>query len=222
MKKRLAVLMTLCLMVSMSACSDNEKGRGTYNEDIKASEKEEKEDKKEKDDKKEKEEKDDKKSEEEPAEDPEDVIEEEIEEEVFETGDLVFETVDITGKKVDQDIIKGSKLVLLNLWEPWCGPCVNEMPDLEALYENYKDEGLIILGAYTTFDMDAEAKELADSYGITYPILKADENLYSYEQSYVPATFIFDGHGNLLDRNPVEGSQSYYEWESIVKKYLSD
>ena len=83
MKKRLAVLMTLCLMVSMSACSDNEKGRGTYSEDIKASDKEEKEDKKEKDDKKEEEEKDGKKSEEEPAEDPEDVIEEDIEEEVL-------------------------------------------------------------------------------------------------------------------------------------------
>lgn len=209
MKKRIAILMALCMAVSIGACSGNGESRGTYEKDKKTSESE-----KEKEDKEEKKEKEDDKPVDEPAEDPE--------EEVFETGDLKFETVDITGKKVDQDIIKGSELVLLNLWEPWCGPCVNEMPDLEALYEKYKDKGLLILGAYTTFDMDADAKELVRSYNITYPILKADENLYSYEQSYVPATFIFDGHGNLLDNEPVEGSRSYYEWESIVLDYLSE
>ena len=137
-------------------------------------------------------------------------------------GDLVFESVDINGNIVTDEMIKGSKLVLLNLWEPWCGPCVNEMPDLQKVYLKYKDKGLLIIGAYTTFDMDGEAKSIVSSAGITYPIVKADENLYSYEQSYVPATFIFDGNGNLLDSNPVEGSRSYMEWDTIVSRYLPD
>ena len=140
---------------------------------------------------------------------------------IWHSGDLVFETTDISGDAVTDEIIKGSELVMLNLWEPWCGPCVNEMPDLELLYENYKGSGLLILGAYTTFEMDAEAKEIVDSSGITYPILKADSNLFSYEQDYVPATFLFDGNGNLLSEEPVAGSQSYDEWEKIVRKYLS-
>ena len=140
--------------------------------------------------------------------------------EIWHSGDLVFETTDISGDAVTDEIIKGSELVMLNLWEPWCGPCVNEMPDLELLYENYKGSGLLILGAYTTFEMDAEAKEIVDSSGITYPILKADSNLLSYEQNYVPATFLFDGNGNLLSDEPVAGSQSYDEWERIVRKYL--
>jgi thiol-disulfide isomerase/thioredoxin len=119
---------------------------------------------------------------------------------------LVFTTVDIDGNAVSESIIKDSKVVLVNLWEPWCGPCVREIPDLEKLYENYKDQGLLILGVYTTFEMDADAKE----------------NLYSYEQDYVPATFLFDGNGKLLESEPIAGAQSYEQWESVVLQYLSE
>lgn len=136
-------------------------------------------------------------------------------------GELIFDTVDFYGNNVTEDIISDYKVVLVNYWEPWCGPCVKEMPDLEMLYEKYKDSGLLILGVYTTFDMDEDVEYLIDEKGITYPILKADENLIKYEQSYVPATFIFDGYGNLLDENPVEGSRSYDDWESIILQYLN-
>ncbi len=141
--------------------------------------------------------------------------------EPYEPGDLVFNTTDIYGKKVTDEVIKGSKLVLMNLWEPWCGPCVNEMPDLERLYEKYKDEGLLILGVYSSFDYDREAKEVIDQCGITYPVIKADAELLGYEQNYVPATFLFDGKGNLVEREPVEGSRSYDDWEAIITHYLS-
>ena len=143
------------------------------------------------------------------------------ENESYESGDLVFNSVDIYGNPVTDEVIKGSKLVLMNLWEPWCGPCVNEMPDLESLYEKYKDDGLLILGVYSSFDYDNEAKQVVDYCGTTYPIIKADSNLIAYEQNYVPATFIFDGKGNLIDREPVEGSRSYDDWEEIISYYLS-
>lgn len=138
----------------------------------------------------------------------------------YEPGDLFFETVDIYGNPVTDEVIWGSKLVLMNLWEPWCGPCVREMPDLELLYEKYKDQGLLILGVYTSFDMDEDAKDVLDYCGTTYPILKCDSYLYAYEQDYVPATFIFDGNGYLLDSEPIPGSQSYEEWEEIILEYL--
>ena len=215
MKKHIALLLVLCMAVSVAACSENGGSRGTYEKDKKTSAKEE-----DKEDKQDKEDKEDNKPVDEPDQDVPEYPDDIPEEVITESGDLVFETVDIYGKKVDQSIIAGSKLVLLNLWEPWCGPCVNEMPDLEALYEKYMDDGLIILGAYTTFEMDADAEDLVRSIGITYPVIKADENIYSYEQSYVPATFIFDGYGNLLDEYPVEGSRSYDEWEALITAYL--
>ena len=134
-----------------------------------------------------------------------------------EEGTLIFDTVDINGNPVTNDIIKESKVVLMNLWEPWCGPCVKELPELEKLYETYKDQGLLILGVYS----DSEnAKEIIEDAGVTYPILQVDANLYAYEQSYVPATFIFDGNGKLLQPDPVQGSKPYEGWEEIVLKYL--
>lgn len=136
-----------------------------------------------------------------------------------EEGSLIFDSVDINGNPVTNDIIKGSKVVLMNLWEPWCGPCVKELPELQKLYENYKDQGLLILGVYS----DSEyAKETIENAGVTYPVFKVDANLYAYEQNYVPATFLFDGNGKLLQEDPIQGSKSYEGWEEIVLEYLSE
>lgn len=139
-----------------------------------------------------------------------------------EAADLVFDTVDINGNAVTQEITYGAKVVMLNLWEPWCGPCVGEMPDLELLYEKYKDDGLLIIGAYCSFDYDSDAKDIISSIGTTYPILKCDKNLYSYEQDYVPATFFFDENGRLIEKEPYAGSRPYDDWDTIIRSYLFD
>jgi len=138
--------------------------------------------------------------------------------ELSDSDGLTFETVDVDGNQVTDEMIRGSKLVLLNLWEPWCGPCVREMPELQKLYQTYKDRGLLIIGVYTADG----AKEIVESSGVLYPVIQADKNLFSYEQNYVPATFLFDGDGKLLENDPIEGARSYDQWEAIVLKYLSE
>ncbi|MBE5862504.1 MAG: TlpA family protein disulfide reductase [Lachnospiraceae bacterium] len=147
------------------------------------------------------------------------------EEEITENGAsdaLPFETVDINGNAVTSEILEGSKLVLLNFWEPWCGPCVREMPDLEKLYEEYQDQGLLILGVYKTFSMDDDAKEIVTSAGITYPILKADSVLLALEQNYVPATYLLDGEGQLLYEEPIAGARSYETWKEVVLYFMPE
>ena len=154
------------------------------------------------------------------ADDEDSTVDQDSAQDAEKKGELTFNTVDFYGNEVTEEVLSDSSVVLVNLWEPWCGPCVREMPDLEILYEKYKDSGLLILGVYTTTDMDEDVEYLIDDIGITYPVIKADENLMRYEQSYVPATFIFDGYGNLLDSSPVEGSRSYDDWEKIILQYL--
>jgi len=140
---------------------------------------------------------------------------------VEQTGDLVFDTLDHEGEHVTTEIIKGSKLVILNFWAPWCGPCVGEMPDLEKVYQEYKDDGLLILGVFSPYDSLDDVRDIIKECGVTYPCIVQDENLTVYEQNYIPATYFFDGDGNLLEKEPIIRSLSYDDWVKYVEKYLA-
>lgn len=136
-------------------------------------------------------------------------------------GEFVFVSNDIDGNTVTADMIKGAKLVMVNFWEPWCGPCVGEMPDLEKLYEAYKDQGLLILGVYSSYDMDDEVHAILDDCGTTYPIIHTCADFDKYQTGYVPTTIFTDGRGNVLTDEPYIGSNSYANWESIILSYLN-
>ncbi len=138
-----------------------------------------------------------------------------------EANRLNLNTEDLNGNPVNNELVKDAKLVLVNLWEPWCGPCVGEMPDLQKLYKKYQSKGLVIVGAYQSREMQSEAEDIVAKNGITYPIVKTNEYLDALEQEYVPATFLFDGEGYMLTNEPIAGAQSYEDWETLIKSYLS-
>lgn len=131
------------------------------------------------------------------------------------------DAADIYGNPMDDSIINNATLVLVNYWEPWCGPCVGEMPDLQLLYENYKDKGLLIIGVYSTFEMQEDAEAIAREYGITYPLVKCNDTLALLQQDYVPATYFVDKNGNFILSEPHIGSQSYDAWEEMINEYLN-
>ena len=137
---------------------------------------------------------------------------------------ISFSTQGRDGKTYDQTVLSGCKVTMINFFEPWCGPCVNEMPDLEKLYETYKDQGFQILGVYSTLDMEEDLEQTLSSAGITYPILQMCDAFYPYISEYVPTTVFLDENGNLLSIPGGEtqkiGSASYEEWEKIVKSLL--
>ena len=134
---------------------------------------------------------------------------------------LIFSTKTINGRSYSNYDFKDAKVVMVNFWEPWCGPCVGELPELAKLYDDYKDEGLLVIGVYSTFDMDEDAKELVNNAQIKYPVVKTTAELEAYCSEYVPTTVFFDGQGNLLSEEPIIGSNDYAGWESIIKEYLN-
>lgn len=134
---------------------------------------------------------------------------------------ITYNTTDLNGEAVTDQQMRDAKLVLVNYWEPWCKPCVGEMPDLEKLYENYKDKGLLILGVFADESTQEDAEAIVESKGITYPILHCDDQLAAFTKDYVPVTYVTDGEGNLLKDEPISGSQDYETWEKLVKEYLS-
>ena len=147
------------------------------------------------------------------------------------TGDsVVFSTTDRDGTEFDNSIFADYELTMINFWEPWCGPCVGEMPDLEELYENYADQGLLIIGVYSEEGMESDVDEILDDSGITYPILRYTSEFDIYQSGYVPTTILVDRNGNIIDTGIVDyqdvdstlivGAHSYSEWERLVELYL--
>ncbi len=93
------------------------------------------------------------------------------------------------------------KVVVVNFWATWCQPCRREMPDLEALYERFKDQGLVILGIS---DEDAsKVKPFIAAQKVTYPILLDPGRKVNdlFRMDSIPKTFVYDRGGKLVSQS---------------------
>ncbi len=135
---------------------------------------------------------------------------------------LRFSTVDIYGRPVDESIIQGARLVILNIWEPWCGPCVKELPSMEKLYEKYKDAGVLFLGLCCRHEDSTveDSMEIVEDVGITYPVIMDCAELKQFDNDGWPENYFFDGEGKLLDPEPDGGYKTEEAWEQLILKYL--
>ena len=132
-------------------------------------------------------------------------------------GQLDFTTVDFDGNTFTTADLADAKVVLLNFWEPWCGPCVGEMPELEKLYEDYQERGFLILGVYSPEMEDEVDKVLADCE-TSYPILHYVEAFDAFQTGYVPTTIFVTGEGDVIGETVI-GSQRYKDWESLILSF---
>ena len=108
---------------------------------------------------------------------------------------------------------------MINFWEPWCPPCVSEMPSLEQLYRNYADQGFLILGVYSTEGMEEDVDDVLRDTGVSYPILHYCEAFDRFQTGYVPTTVFVTGEGEPVGEVCV-GSNSYAGWAKIVEDLL--
>ena len=93
------------------------------------------------------------------------------------------------------------KVVLLNIWATWCHPCREEIPVLEAMWNERRDEGLEIIGVSVDASGEEEKiRDFASRMGMTYPIwLEPDERVATLFLAIgVPATYLIDRTGMLL------------------------
>ena len=110
-----------------------------------------------------------------------------------------FTLTDLQGKSWTLQALHG-KVVLVNFWATWCQPCRREMPDLDALYQRFKDQGLVVLAI-----SDEEAgkiNQLLAEKKVSYPILlDPGHKVYElFRLDGIPKSFIYDRGGQLVSQ----------------------
>jgi peroxiredoxin len=106
------------------------------------------------------------------------------------------------------------QVVLVNFWASWCGPCRQEMPHLNRLYDKYKASGFTLLAV--NIDDDARTgSATATKWGLKFPVLlDADKTVSKlYDLGSMPATVLIDRDGKVrfLHRGYREGTEEAYE-----------
>ena len=90
------------------------------------------------------------------------------------------------------------RVVMVNFWATWCGPCRQEMPQLDRLYQKYRASGFVLLGV--NVDDDArKAADVAAKLGVSFPVLLDTDKAVSrlYDLSTMPSTVLIDREGKV-------------------------
>jgi peroxiredoxin len=134
------------------------------------------------------------------------------------TANLNLTLKDMNGNAVKLADYKG-KVILLNVWATWCGPCQLEIPELVATYDRYKDQGVVVLGV--SIDDTAEMlRAYAPQKHMNYPLLLMQDD---FDEAYgpifgVPITFFIGRDGSISRRHfgPVSKEQVDREIKALL------
>jgi thiol-disulfide isomerase/thioredoxin len=123
-----------------------------------------------------------------------------------------FELEDLQGNTVRLSDLKG-KIVFLNFWATWCPPCRNEMPHMQAFYEKYQDDMVVLAvnpnklenqGFDDSEKAEERAREFVEEEGFTFPVLlDRDDSVWDmYRQRGIPANYMIDREGTIRYLKP--------------------
>jgi peroxiredoxin len=115
------------------------------------------------------------------------------------------------------------RVVMVNFWATWCGPCRVELPKLATLHDRYRGSGFVLLGVNIDEDPNA-ARALAGKMGLKFPVLlDTDKKVVgAYDLNAMPATVLIDKDGRVrhLHRGYREGVEQTYEQQ--VRELLKE
>ncbi|UCE22192.1 MAG: TlpA family protein disulfide reductase [Candidatus Aminicenantes bacterium] len=123
-----------------------------------------------------------------------------------------FTLEDLKGNKISLSSMSG-KVVMLNVWATWCGPCKREIPDFIEAYEQYKDKGLEIIGISVDEISPSRVLQFTEKYKINYPVAMTTSKLTKDYGPFraVPVTIIIDKNGKIRHRQIGQVNKKFVE-----------
>lgn len=135
----------------------------------------------------------------------------------------VLKGLDQNGNQIAIEDYKG-KVVFVNFWATWCPPCQHELPDVQKLYEKYKDSDEVQILSIVKPNGQEKSKsgiiDYLDEHSYNFPVLFDEDSIYyEYAIQSMPTTIMFDKEGKPYGK--VSGALQYDMMESIIEQTLN-
>ena len=130
-----------------------------------------------------------------------------------------FELKTLTGESVKLSDLRG-QAVLVNLWATWCPPCRAEMQSIETVYNEYKDQGFVVLAVNMTYqDNQTDIMPFVDQEGLTFPILLDETGAMAnaYQLQSLPSSY-FIGRDGIIREVVIGGPMA----EALLRTRVED
>jgi len=112
-----------------------------------------------------------------------------------------FKLKDLNNRSKSFSELQGEKLTLVDFWATWCKPCIQAIPKLNKIYNEYRDKGVEIVGINADSPRNsAKVKPFAKTYKISYPILRDPNNEITTEFNVTafPTLYIIDSKNEIV------------------------
>lgn len=132
-----------------------------------------------------------------------------------------FSAKTVSGEDISSDLFKDSKLTVVNVWGSWCGPCVQEIPELQKLYESMKDKDVNVIGLAQDAGTDLDAvKEIIDKNKVTYQNIVPEGATEDFVMNLMafPTTFFVDSDRNIV--GVIQGGRNLEAFTAAVEGVL--
>ena len=134
-----------------------------------------------------------------------------------EVFDYNFSIKDLNGKVIDMAQFKG-KVLFINLWATWCGPCIDEMPSIQNLY-NKVDKNKIVFIALNWFEKPRRVSKFINKHKFTFPMYLVNKDVSAQlTVPMIPTTFVISPDGKIMSKKTGLGNYDTEEFKKVLEE----